>query len=178
SCSVSTRLLILSVLLLFSHVSLSFVLFFFYCYGALRPLHSFPTRRSSDLTGETFEGAYASLCHVLLPCLEGLTVFDTAQLHQRMDRTLRGNPSIKAAVDIAVHDALATAVDLPLFRVLGGQAHSELTQPYVIGITSPEAAADEASAAVAAGYTEIKLKVGNDDGDDIRRIRSLHRAVN
>ena len=130
------------------------------------------------VTGETFEGAYASLCHVLLPCLEGLTVFDTAQLHQRMDRTLRGNPSIKAAVDIAVHDALATAVDLPLFRVLGGQAHSELTQPYVIGIKSPEAAADEASAAVAAGYTEIKLKVGSDDGDDIRRIRSLHRAVN
>src|SRR5699024_1035909 len=80
------------------------------------------------VTGETFGGAYASLCHVLLPCLEGLTVFDTAQLHQRMDRTLRGNPSIKAAVDIAVYDALATAVDLPLFRVLGGQAHSELTQ--------------------------------------------------
>src|SRR5205814_10145317 len=26
-----------------------FILFFFYCYGAPRDLHSFPTRRSSDL---------------------------------------------------------------------------------------------------------------------------------
>src|SRR5207249_8451918 len=34
-------------------VTLNFVVefFFFYCYGALRDLHSFPTRRSSDLKG-------------------------------------------------------------------------------------------------------------------------------
>lgn len=129
------------------------------------------------VTSETFEGAIASLHHTLLPCLEGLTVFDTAALHLRMNQVLRGNSSIKAAVDIALHDALATALDVPLFKVLGGRAHSDLTQPYVISIKSPEEVADEALTAVSAGYTEIKLKVGCDDGDDIRRIRSLHRAV-
>lgn len=129
------------------------------------------------VTGETFEGAIASLQHTLLPCLEGLTVFDTEALHLRMDRVLRGNASIKAAVDIAVHDAFATALDVPLFKVLGGRLHDDLTQPYVISIKTPEEVADEASTAVSAGYTEIKLKVGCDDGEDVRRIRSLHRAV-
>src|SRR5690625_7632571 len=36
------------------------------------------------VTAESFEGAFASLCHVLLPCMEGLTVFNSELLHRRM----------------------------------------------------------------------------------------------
>src|SRR5439155_4881198 len=32
--------------------------FFFYCYGTPRDLHSFPTRRSSDLVNEHHQNAY------------------------------------------------------------------------------------------------------------------------
>lgn len=129
------------------------------------------------VTGESFEGAFASLRHVLLPCMEGLTVFDTEVLHRRMDGALLGNPSIKAAVDIAFHDAMARTLDVPLFQLLGGRAHTALTQPYVISIKPPADAAVEAGAAADEGFTEIKLKVGADDGRDIERIRSVHEAV-
>lgn len=129
------------------------------------------------VTGESFEGAFASLCHVLLPCMEGLTAFDSEVLHRRMDSALLGNPSIKAAVDIAFHDAMARTLGVPLFQLRGGRAHAALTQPYVISITSPEAVAAEAAAAADAGFTEIKLKVGSADGADVMRIRSLHEGV-
>ena len=129
------------------------------------------------VTAESFEGAFASLCSVLLPCLEGLTVFDSEVLHHRMDRALRGNPSIKAAVDIALHDAWARALGHPLFQLLGGRAHATLTQPRVISIKSPDEVAADATAAVEAGFTELKLKVGRDDGLDVQRIRALHRAA-
>src|SRR5438067_10807696 len=42
----------------------SFKSFFFYCYGAHRILHSFPTRRSSDLRGNKWVAVY--LVHALL----------------------------------------------------------------------------------------------------------------
>src|SRR5439155_19566837 len=41
-----------------SHIALShyiFFSFFFYCSGPHRHLHSFPTRRSSDLAGDRFD---------------------------------------------------------------------------------------------------------------------------
>jgi len=129
------------------------------------------------VTAESFEGAFASLCHVLLPCMEGLTVFDSELLHRRMGSALLGNPSIRAAVDIAFHDAMARTLDVPLFRLLGGSTHDALTQPYVISIKPPEDVAVEAAAAVDAGFAEIKLKVGSTDGLDVRRIRSLHAAA-
>src|SRR5205823_12575807 len=40
------------ILISYKHVFL-FYIFFFYCYGDLRDLHSFPTRRSSDLLDVT-----------------------------------------------------------------------------------------------------------------------------
>lgn len=129
------------------------------------------------VTGESFQGAYASLCHVLLPCLEGLTVFDSETAHRRMDRALQGNSSIKAAVDIALHDAWAKALGQPLYQLLGGQAHVSMTQPYVISLRSPEEVAAEAVEALEAGFTEIKLKVGGGAEDDVRRIHSLRRAA-
>src|SRR5207249_10790966 len=45
-------LLYTSLLLLSCRPFLSFFFFFFYCYAAHRALHSFPTRRSSDLMAE------------------------------------------------------------------------------------------------------------------------------
>lgn len=126
------------------------------------------------VTGESFQGAYASLCHVLLSCLEGLTVFEIETAHRRMDSALIGNASIKAAVDVALHDAWAKTLGQPLYQLLGGQAHQSITQPYVISIKPPDEVTVEAAEALEAGFTEIKLKVGSGAEEDVRRIRALH----
>ena len=39
-------------------------LFFFYCYGDHRDLHSFPTRRSSDLNCDALNPSCATSCHL------------------------------------------------------------------------------------------------------------------
>src|SRR5437868_8752527 len=44
--------------------ALYFSFFFFYCYGAHRDLHSFPTRRSSDLAQHPLRRAFADRLHV------------------------------------------------------------------------------------------------------------------
>src|SRR5207245_9558330 len=51
ACSGSTLCLPLLSRGIPSYLSHPSSLFFFYCYGAHRDLHSFPTRRSSDLVG-------------------------------------------------------------------------------------------------------------------------------
>src|SRR5207249_9999266 len=47
----SSLILLLVWLIFFMVLIMLLPIFFFYCYGALRDLHSFPTRRSSDLKG-------------------------------------------------------------------------------------------------------------------------------
>src|SRR5207249_10832312 len=60
SCSVRTRSEgSLSCALSFGVHFSFFVFFYFYCYGDNRDLHSFPTRRSSDLYGSSHIGATA-----------------------------------------------------------------------------------------------------------------------
>src|SRR5207249_12080891 len=54
----------------FYHSSFFFIFFFFfYCYGALRDLHSFPTRRSSDLFARSSLRTWiaASACRTCWP---------------------------------------------------------------------------------------------------------------
>lgn len=129
------------------------------------------------VTGETFEATYAILEHALLPVIGDLDVFSIEALHARMNSCLSSNPSAKAAVDIAFHDLMGRILGQPLCNLLGGMAHKELPQPYVISVKHPEAVAAEAREAIDRGFSEFKLKVGANDGLDAARIHALRAAV-
>lgn len=128
------------------------------------------------VTAEHYRASAEVLRHVLLPAVLGAVDID--DIHHRMSRAIRGNPSVKAAVDLAVHDLLAQQAGMPLHRLLGGSPSAPLTYPRVISVGEPAAMAQAAEAALAAGYREVKLKVGAEDiRSDLARIHAVCEAV-
>lgn len=130
------------------------------------------------VTGESHAAATAMLAEVLLPAVLGREASDIDGAHAAMAAAVSGNPSVKAAVDLALHDLLGQAGRMPLHRLLGGSGERVLTYPRVVSVGAPEAMAAAAEAALGEGFTEIKVKVGaGETAEDIARVRAVCEAV-
>jgi len=82
-----------------------------------------------------------------------------------------------AGIDMAVWDALARRLGVPLATLLGGEPRPV---PAYAGLRTmePAAAAAEAEEALRGGFTAVKLKVGRAGLDaDLAAIRAVRRAV-
>ncbi len=121
-------------------------------------------------------GAVAALCEIL-PGLIG-TQAAPRPVHARMDALLAGHAYAKAAVDIAVHDAVARQFGVPVSTMLGGALRTELPAYYAIGIETPEDTARIGREKVAQGFRRLQLKVGGRAPHaDIAAVRALWDVV-
>lgn len=112
----------------------------------------------------------------LVKGLRGFEFLKPAEVADRMDRIVPGNPSAKAAIDIAVHDVLARIAGVPLYRYLGGTADRMVTD-MTIGIMPTPAAVDRARRWVSHGFRALKVKVGTNPQSDLERVRAIRSAV-
>ena len=128
------------------------------------------------LTGETVEGCQAALSQLLVPAILGLQPWSFETAHQRMNRVTSAHPSARAAVDLALHDLTGRLWKTPVAELLGGECQPVLTN-YSIGLTSADEAGEEAFGLVEEGYHAIKLKVGSDPDEDVRRVKSVRGAI-
>ncbi len=128
------------------------------------------------INGETAETGLSVGAH-LAKALIGHDAADIEGAHGVMDRLIFGNNSIKSAFDIALHDLAAQAVDLPLWKFLGGKERSDLFTDYTVSIGDPEQMAADAEDIVRSGFPVIKVKLGGDGDLDIRRIRAIRSRI-
>lgn len=129
------------------------------------------------VTGETFDSVISAITDYLLPEIIGKDPFQIEAIHETMDQLLIGNPSSKAAIDIACYDLMGKKAGLPVYDLLGGKFHEELEVPKAISILEPDAMAEQAKSAKDEGYASIKLKVGTDVKKDVERIRAVRQAI-
>jgi cis-L-3-hydroxyproline dehydratase len=113
----------------------------------------------------------------LAPALLGLDPREPRRLRRVLDRAMLGQPGVKSALDMAIHDLAARAAGVPLCTYLGGR-HGESVELYrSVSQDAPEAMAQRAAAYVAAGYRRIQVKVGGEPGEDVERVRAVRAAV-
>lgn len=108
------------------------------------------------MTGETV----ASMVHAVNQIAPALSVIeDPHDAQQRMHRALPGNHGAKAAIDIALHDALGKGAGKPVYELLGGRRRESV--PLLWTLASGVEAGDiaEALAQRHAGYGAFKIKV-------------------
>lgn len=140
------------------------------------------------VTGETFERSLAALRDRLAPAVVGLGVDDVDGVVAVIDEVAPATPAARAAIDVAVHDAAAQRAGLPLWRFLerrivaaGGvrSTKDHLLISRVVGKLDPDAMAVAAAAHVAAGFSTVKLKVGEarDWELDVERVAAVRAAV-
>ncbi|MEP9394043.1 enolase C-terminal domain-like protein [Gordonia sp. VNQ95] len=119
--------------------------------------------------GETQRGIVAVIETVFAPQLVGLTLHDREVMVARLNRTV-GNPTAKAAVDMAIWDALGKTLEVPVSELLGGFT-DRMRVSHMLGFDDPAKMVAEAEKMRDTyGISTFKVKVG-------RRPVSLDTAV-
>ncbi len=129
----------------------------------------------SEVTKETL----LTMKEAMKTIMHGLTGFDfrtPREVVDRVDRVLPGNPSAKAAFDIAIHDLAARIAGKPLYAYLGGSRDRMLTD-MTIGIMPTPDAVERARRWTQQGFRSLKVKVGTDVRADLDRLRAIRGAV-
>ena len=127
--------------------------------------------------GETQESIVAVVEKIFAPEILGLSLLEREVLHARMSRTV-GNPAAKAAVDMAVWDALGRTLDLPVSHLLGGYT-DRMRVAHMVGF-APDAAmvAEAERVRDLFGIRTFKVKVGRLPVElDIGACRALRAAL-
>ena len=126
--------------------------------------------------GENRDGIAAAIRDYLGPGLIGSDPFAVMSAWQSWSRVV-GHNTAKAALDIALHDLAGRAAGVPLYRLLGAGDPSGIPLARALGIGAPDVIAEDAAAAVAAGYCGIKLKVGRDLRTDVLVVDAVRGRV-
>ncbi|MFC9935923.1 mandelate racemase/muconate lactonizing enzyme family protein [Glutamicibacter sp. NPDC127525] len=127
--------------------------------------------------GETQESIVAVINKLFAPAMVGHSLLDREIIKTKLDRTV-GNLTAKAAIDIALWDALGRATSLPVHRLLGGFT-DRLKVSHMIGFDEPARMADEALALREKyGINSFKIKVGRTPSHpDIAVCRAVREAL-
>ncbi len=119
--------------------------------------------------GETQAGIVAVIQQIFGPQILGLTVLEREVAAARLARTV-GNPASKAAIDMAMWDALGRCLEVPVSELLGGFT-DRMRVSHMLGFDDPAKMVAEAERMRDTyGIATFKVKVG-------RRPVSLDTAV-
>ncbi|MEU4893228.1 enolase C-terminal domain-like protein [Streptomyces sp. NPDC044780] len=127
--------------------------------------------------GETQESIVAVIGKIFAPQILGMTPLEREAVHARLDRTI-GNPTAKAAIDMALWDILGKAAQMPVSGLLGGYT-DRMRVSHMVGFAPADQMVAEAERIRDTyGITTFKVKVGRRPyGDDVAACRALRQAL-
>ena len=125
--------------------------------------------------GQTLEEVQAAIDDYLGPQLVGADPFDRERLMWVID--FRGNSVAKAGIDLALHDLLGKALDVPVSVLIGGRHRSRAPVAIEIAGGPPDAMAQQCLAFMEQGVRAFKPKIGGDPNRDADRLHAIREAV-
>ena len=128
------------------------------------------------ICGETGEGALAALAGPVTEQLTGQDPLRREKLLERLMPAFEAQPSVMAAVDMALHDLLGKVAGLPLYILLGA-FRSRMLTAVTIGILPEDETVAHARDYIAQGFRAIKIKGGKNLEDDIARVLKVREVV-
>ena len=128
-------------------------------YGQIRPIspgHFMP---------DTVHGMVSAITEFYGPRLIGKDILDFESLLTMFDQTLPANMNARAAIDHALHDAAGKALNLPVYKLLGGLCQPRIPLEWSVGLASPEKMAQDVHRAIKEfGLSVACLKAGGKGG--------------
>lgn len=131
---------------------------------------------TAAITGDTNETIISTIKEFIAPAITGLDIENLDEVMYRLQHSVDGNTSPKAACDMAVYDLWSKHYGQPLYKLLGGY-RKDLETDLTISINEPEEMRRDALAAIGQGFHALKLKVGIDSDLDIERVRTIREAA-
>ena len=128
--------------------------------------------------GESQETVMGIIGHHLFPkVLEGKDPFDVDPIHYQMEKVVYRNTVAKAAIDFALYDIMGKALNVPVYKLIGGKFTDEIPLRGSVGIDTPENMAKLAKSIIDKGFGGIKMKVGLNPIEDVDRVRAIRQAI-
>ncbi|MEA4963309.1 mandelate racemase/muconate lactonizing enzyme family protein [Lutispora sp.] len=109
--------------------------------------------------------------------LIGQNIFDVDTIHEKMNFAIYGNYAAKSTIDIALYDAMGKALDMPVYKLLGGKYREKAELSWVIGMQDLDSSIEEAREKLSEGYKVLKIKVGNSPETDYKLIEKIRREL-
>jgi len=143
-------------------------------WGEARPSHRW--------SYETIETVVSTIKNYFIPELKGLSIYDIEMIHRTMDAQIasgltRGQPIAKAAIDMAILDAIARANSQPLGHLWLANTHHSIDLSYLISVNNVEDAKEKAIIAKREGYRGVDVKIGIDPDQDIEILKTIKEIV-
>ena len=129
-----------------------------------------------SVTGESFDDCRAALEKNLEPLLISRDIRHLNAIGHELIEKMPQAPAARAAIDIALHDALAKHLGVPLVDMLG-RAHQALPTSITIGIKSVEESLAEAAEYIDRGFRVLKVKIGKSPEEDLEVLYKLRENV-
>jgi len=127
------------------------------------------------ITGDTVESVVSTLKR-FKPILIGRNPLNMEKIMKDLNRSILGNSSAKAAVDFALFDILAQKMGYPLKDMLGGM-REKIETSLTVDIGNIEYTLNQAQKLLDAGAKVLKVKIGLDPDEDVKRIKSLREIT-
>jgi L-alanine-DL-glutamate epimerase-like enolase superfamily enzyme len=144
-------------------------------YGQIRPIspgHFMP---------DTVHSVVAAIAEVYGPRLIGKDILDLEPTLAMFDQALPGNMNARAALDHALHDAIGKALDLPVYRLLGGLCQQRIPLEWSVSMAADvgKMIGDAERAMKEFGIRVLCLKAGGRGGwqRDVQNFIAVRKAL-
>ena len=144
-------------------------------YGQIRPISP------GHFVADTTHSMVSAIKEIYAPALLGQSIFDIESINEIFDSRLANNPAARAALDIAVRDAMGKAVNTPLYNLIGGCCQPRIPLEWSVSM------ADELSTMIAEakravdefGIRVLCLKMADRRGwrQDVKNFEAVRDAV-
>jgi len=128
------------------------------------------------VTGESLDDSKSILADKLPELLVGKDVRLIQEHCRNMEKQMSKTPAARAAVDIALHDALSKFLNIPLVDMLG-RVHQALPTSITIGIKSLEESLAEAEEYIGRGFRILKVKTGKSVEEDVELVNKMREEI-
>jgi len=135
----------------------------------------------SHFVPDTTHSIVAAITEVYAPRMIGRDLADLEWLWTMFDRSLPGNANARAAIDHAVHDALGKALDVPVYKLLGGLCEKRIPLEWSISLAddTETMVRDAIRAVQELRIPVLCVKAGDRRGwrQDVDNFSTIRRAV-
>ena len=144
-------------------------------YGQIRPI------TPGHFLADTTQSVVAAIKEIYGPNLIGKSLFDIESANEMFDLRLAGNPCARAALDIALHDAMGKALNVPVHQLIGGACQPRIPLEWSVSLANDvQTIINEATRAVNEfGIKVLCIKAADRRGwrQDVKHFEAVRRAV-
>jgi len=128
-------------------------------------------------TGETQESIKVTIDKYLAPLLIGEDPFNTERIMSKLT-TIPRNTCAKSGIDMALYDIVGKALEIPVFKLLGGCYRDKIPLGDSISLKEKDEMVREAINFMKSGLRAIKIKIGSQDPKkDMENVTAIRDAL-